>query len=310
MRCFQRLTPRIALPFLVLIAVLSGCDSSVNGFHQPTAGDPYVPQNAQTSPPSSPSAPSPGNTTSPPLASSTSQPVPILTSTPTTLPTVTPTGAPSPSPSPTTPSAQPIALVYGGPGVLTGPDDTLERAEFVAGAAGFTVIEVTEPVPTDLLNSASVWVQPGGPNLSADSYMNRNGMAEQVRDFVSRGGGYVGFCGGAFSAVNNLGLIPGSAWNLKQKTGKIPIDWLGKVRYIHFEDGPYILLSDKSTQVVGTYANGLNAAVRGRFGKGEVFISGVHPEASADWPPTWDPDGPDVDLAEGMIREVAAVPGV
>lgn len=214
----------------------------------------------------------------------------------------------APPVSPPTSKARPIALVYGGPGVLTGRDDTLERAEFVAGAAGFKVIEVTGPVDPAVLNSASVWVQPGGPNLSADSYMNGNGMADQVRDFVSRGGGYVGFCGGAFSALNNLGLIPGSAWNLKLPTEKVPVNWLGKIRYIHFEDGPYLILTDKAAEVVGTYANGSIAVARSHYGKGEVFISGVHPEANSDWPPTYDPDGPDVDLAVGMIREVAAVP--
>jgi glutamine amidotransferase-like uncharacterized protein len=224
---------------------------------------------------------------------------------PASPPKTSPSPAPSASPSP---SGQPIALVYGGPGVLTGRDDTLERAEYVAAQAGFKVIVVTGPVDPATLNSASVWVQPGGPNLSADSFMNANGMAGQVRDFVSRGGGYVGFCGGAFSAVNNLGLIQGSAWNLDQSTEKVAIDWLGKTRWIHFEHGPYIVLSDPKAEVVGKYATGDVAVVRSHYGKGEVFISGVHPEANSDWPPTYDPDGSDTDLAIGMIREVAAVP--
>jgi glutamine amidotransferase-like uncharacterized protein len=60
--------------------------------------------------------------------------------------------------------------------------------------------------------------------------------------------------------------------------------------------------------VVATYANGSTAAARAHYGKGEVFISGVHPEANSDWPPTYDPDGSDVDLAIGMIQEVAALP--
>jgi hypothetical protein len=51
------------------------------------------------------------------------------------------------------------------------------------------------------------------------------------------------------------------------------------------------------------------AAARARYGKGHVFISGPHPEASRYWPPTWDPDGLDNDLAVEMIREVAGRPG-
>jgi glutamine amidotransferase-like uncharacterized protein len=88
----------------------------------------------------------------------------------------------------------------------------------------------------------------------------------------------------------------------------VPVKWLGVTRYIHFQGGPYIELSDKSAQVVGTYPDGSAAVVKSHYGKGEVFISGVHPEANSDWPPTYDPDGSDVDLAVGMIREVAALP--
>jgi glutamine amidotransferase-like uncharacterized protein len=192
--------------------------------------------------------------------------------------------------------------------VLFGRDDTLARAELVATQAGFKVIEINGRVEPEVLDSASVWVQPGGPNLSADAYMNRTGLADQVRDFVRRGGGYVGFCGGAFSAVNNLGLIAGTAWNWPHATAKIPINWLGSIRYIHFENGPYILPASKTTQVVGTYPDGQIAVLRDFYGKGRVFISGVHPEANSDWPPAYDPDGPDVDLAVAMIRSVAAVP--
>lgn len=229
--------------------------------------------------------------------------VPIQPTSSSGQPTVKPTTAPIP-PS----SGKPIALVYGGPGVLFGTGDTLDMARTVAGQAGFQVITVTEPVSIATLNSASVWIQPGGPNLSADSYMNGNGMADQVRDFVKRGGGYVGFCGGAFSAVNNLDLIPGSAWNLNETTRKIPINWQGSIRYIHFQNGPYMNLSSPATEVIATYANGSVAAARGTYGKGKVFLSGIHPEANKYWPPTYDPDGLDQDLAVSMINYVAALP--
>jgi glutamine amidotransferase-like uncharacterized protein len=180
----------------------------------------------------------------------------------------------------------------------------------VAAQAGFQVVEVDSPVDPALLNRASIWIQPGGPNLYADRYMNGNGMADQVRDFVNRGGGYVGFCGGAFSAVNNLGLISGSAYQLGLPTGKVAITWAGLgVRYIHYEEGPYIELDQNSgAQVIGTYPDGSVAVVRANYGRGKVWISGVHEEANSDWPPTHDPDGSDVFLAVQMIQAVAAVP--
>lgn len=200
--------------------------------------------------------------------------------------------------------SRPVAIVYGGPGVLPGPDDTLERAVYVAEMAGFEAVIVTEPVDLKLLSRARVWIQPGGPNLSADQHMNANGMSRQVREFVSKGGGYVGFCGGAFSAVNNLGLIKGSAWNYDEWTGKIPILWMGHTRYMHFEHGPYILLSGNKAEAVGLYADDYVTAARGTYGKGRVFISGVHPEASWGWEPAEDPDGLDTDLAIYMIQWV------
>ncbi|MGK5081774.1 BPL-N domain-containing protein [Bdellovibrionota bacterium FG-1] len=281
---------------LVLIPVLGGCNLPAGPL-----GD-------------IPIEPGPSNGTNLPAPPTfTPTPTPTPTQTPTSTPSATPTPAatasPTPIPTPSaSPSLPPIALVYGGPGVLTGEDDTLIRAELVAQAAGFRVIEVTQPVELAVLNSASIWIQPGGPNLYADAFMNRNGMADQVRDFVNRGGGYVGFCGGAFSAVNNLGLIKGSAYNWNHPTEKVAINWLGTTHYIHFEHGPYIVLADKTVEVVGTYPNGWITAVRGHYGKGEVFISGVHPEASETWPPTYDPDGSDVPLAIGMMQEVAAQP--
>ena len=220
------------------------------------------------------------------------------------LPSPVPSGAPD-SP----PLTPPIALIYGGPGVLTGADDTLELATHVAELAGFETVEVRGRVDTDLLNRASVWVQPGGPNLYADRFMNGNGMTTQVRDFVNRGGGYVGFCGGAYSAMNNLRLIKGSAWRYDEYTMKIPIVWLGAVRFLHFEHGPYIqLAANANAEVVGRYEDGTIAAARANYGRGKVFISGPHPEASQTWPPIADADGSDQEIAIGMLREVAAVP--
>jgi hypothetical protein len=204
---------------------------------------------------------------------------------------------------------KPLAIVYGGPGTLLGPGDTLESALIAAQEAGFETKVITEPVDEATLARARLWVQPGGPNLAADEHMNANGLTLQVREFVRQGGGYVGFCGGAFSAVNNLHLVQGSAWNLGSPTvpAKLPINWQGRTRYLHFEYGPYIQLEDPNFEVIANYPNGEVAAVRGHFGKGEVFITGVHPEAGPGWNPMEDPDGLDHDLAIGMMREVAGL---
>jgi glutamine amidotransferase-like uncharacterized protein len=200
----------------------------------------------------------------------------------------------------------PLALVYSGPGVLDGVDDTLERAEFVAREAGFQVVRTNKPVPDSLLRKARLWVQPGGPNFEADTYMSNNGMAEQVRSWVQAGGGFVSFCGGTYSAFNSLKLMKGQARTFDAETSKQPIQWFGKLHYIHFETGPYLILHSPTTQVVGTYSDGKVAVARDFYGNGRVFVSGVHPEASPFWSPAEDPDGLDTALAIEMIQWVTA----
>lgn len=202
-----------------------------------------------------------------------------------------------------------IALVFGGAGTETDdPTGSFAAAMHSAKAAGFIAQAVTEALPRETWNKASVWIQPGGTNFDQAYDMQRTGLFEQVKKFVADGGGYVGWCAGAFMAQSygalGLGLIPGMAWRWSKGAFKTPVRWKGRTRYVHFENGPQ-LQEVEGLEVFATYSNGSLAAGKARYGKGKVVISGVHPEALQDWWPEEDPDGLDIDLASEMILEAA-----
>ena len=59
--------------------------------------------------------------------------------------------------------------------------------------------------------------------------------------------------------------------------------------------------------MIAYYPNHQVAAARATYGKGKVFVTGLHPEAPQDWRDYYhlnDPDGSDEDLAVEMINWV------
>ncbi len=219
------------------------------------------------------------------------------------------------------------ALVYKGPGAC---DDGCYQAAFMmALKAGYDPVFVG---PTEL-NSASndadkqklfkdvaLWVQPGGHSKQVLQAMTVQ-MVDSLRAFVKQGGGYVGFCAGAFASTEYVGttgylgydLLPGSTkvYKSKRVADIIPIKWNGKIRQMYWEGGPYLyalprLGTDASNaEPIAYYPNGQIAAARALYGKGKVFVTGMHPEAPQDWRDYYhliDSDGSDEELALEMIQ--------
>lgn len=129
-----------------------------------------------------------------------------------------------------------------------------------------------------------------------------------VRDFVSNGGCYIGFCLGGYMAGHDPGysLIPAGddvsdeidEPNAQVKDDDdtiIQVDWTfstgkkagtpEKKRWVYFQDGPVFTLGDHSpAKVLARYSsNGDVAALLNPFGKGWVANVGPHPEANQDW---------------------------
>jgi hypothetical protein len=230
-----------------------------------------------------------------------------------------------------------IALIYQGPGSCSLAEGDAgksgygcsEAASDVALAAGLQVKFVgpndlsDSSTATDVANlfkNAKVWIQPGGIAETAFFTMSFR-LRTEIVSFVSNGGGYVGFCAGAFMATANIGasryagfgIFPGITHALGyesiiagQDYTLMPVTWNGFHRTMYFEGGPYLGVEGTSAEVVATFDDtGLVAAARATYGKGRVFISGPHPEAPLIWSSedgVIDPDGSDAALAVHMVK--------
>ena len=198
---------------------------------------------------------------------------------------------------------RPLALVYRGPASSPGiPADTERflrtcsqrfRIEFCGPRAG------DEPVDATTLARASLYVQPGGGDDYAAAWDSVRAYAEPLRDFVRRGGRYLGICMGGYLAGSGPGfdLLPGNCDDYTTtrhaevhdaRNAVITVDWpappRAPLRRVFYQDGPYFWLRRGATgRVLARYTNGLIAAMVVPFGKGTVGVSGPHPEADRSW---------------------------
>ena len=222
--------------------------------------------------------------------------------------------------------ARPVALIYKGDGSCL--EGCSEASAEVAAKAGFQPRFVgpedlnsnsSDADVAELFREARVWIQPGGVAVTALYTMSPE-LRESIRAFVASGGGYVGFCAGAFMATQRigssryagLGILPGFTAPYYSNPIKPSLDyslpvvtWGGLRRQVFFEGGPYFYGFQDRAEAIASYESGYTAAVRAFFGKGRVFVSGPHPEAPLVWTEEdgiFDPDGIDQDLAVQMVR--------
>lgn len=206
------------------------------------------------------------------------------------------------------------ALVWGGPGACQ--DGCIEAALHVTKLAGFDpMLVTTENFDASLFESAKIWVQPGGKSGTASNAM---GAANRsiIKNFVANGGGYVGFCAGAFLAtpkvgqtsVKGLGIIDGKTKVFRRASGYPSVEKMitpEGIKYHYWEGGPWFSFTTSQLQKVTVKSrynttNGINA-IETTFGKGRISVSGTHPEA-----PQWWYDDGHIKDADGLDHEVAA----
>ncbi len=169
-------------------------------------------------------------------------------------------------PAPVTKSKN-IALVYDGPGAC--PEDCSKASADTARLAGFTPKMVgpnaltansTPQQIADLFKDVAIWVQPGGKSRDAYLAMTPT-LRNSLISFIKDGGGYVGFCAGAFittkwigtTGVQGFGIFPGSTAPLGTGSHRETVTWQGKTREIYFEGGPYMYNVDSSVEVTAYY---------------------------------------------------------
>jgi glutamine amidotransferase-like uncharacterized protein len=218
---------------------------------------------------------------------------------------------------------KPLALVYFGPGSCS--EDCTKSAEQVAQNTGYQTERVG---PTEwpsnrvsqLFDVAKIWIQPGGQSVIVSKNMFP-ALKQKIRDFVSSGGGYVGFCAGGFFSTKKvgrteyegLGIVPGKTelFDERLTVKMLPFQWMGVEKILYWEGGPKFILSKEEmvqVEVISTYAAGEVAAIRTTYGNGRVFVVGPHPEAPKSWRDYYrlnDSDGLDLPLAEEMVKWAA-----
>jgi glutamine amidotransferase-like uncharacterized protein len=220
------------------------------------------------------------------------------------------------------------ALIYNGPGACT--DGCYDAAFQVALEAGYDPVFIGEKAldiqstsadVKTLFQNAAVWIQPGGKSKTQMTSITET-LKNAIDDFVKLGGGYVGFCAGAFSSTGvvgttntlGFGFMPGNTivYPSNNEAEIIPLQWEGKTRQVYWEGGPYLTAIPKgAAELIATYPNGKVAAARSRYGKGRAFVTGLHPEAPQDWRDYYhltDTDGLDHDLAIEMINWASSAP--
>lgn len=223
-----------------------------------------------------------------------------------------------------------IALIFSGSGACR--EDCAKAGVDAAVLAGLVPVPVTGKELTSssspeqvaqFFEHVKVWVMPGGYARNELSAISTR-MKAELKEFVRKGGGYVGWCAGAFAAtarigtvgVPGLGLMSGNTVLFSARSrrnaygGSIEkTTWLNEIRYFYFEGGPRFYNLPSTVEVVGRFDDQISvSAVRSTYGSGRVFLTGTHPEA-----PTWwwsgtgiqDPDGSDLDYAAQMIRWAA-----
>ncbi len=214
------------------------------------------------------------------------------------------------------------ALVWGGPGACT--DGCIDGAVHVTKLAGFDPMIVTpENFDKSLLESAKVWVQPGGKSGSASKAMGP-AVREEIKKFIANGGGYVGFCAGAFlttpkvgeTSVTGLGIVDGKTRVYRKAKGYPSVEKMitpdGATQYHYWEGGPWFQFTTAQSQKVSVKSryvttNAVNA-IETTYGKGRISVSGTHPEAPQWWyddSHITDPDGLDNELAASMVKWAA-----
>jgi glutamine amidotransferase-like uncharacterized protein len=148
------------------------------------------------------------------------------------------------------------------------------------------------------LNSMSVsqlmayrlMIIPGGNFIAIGDGLTSSATA-RIRNAVHRGVNYMGICAGAFLAgdgpYNSLNLTSGVQFEFYADESRgirkaaVTITGIGAPALEQYwEDGPQLT---GWGAVVGKYPDGTPAIVEGSSGKGWVILTGVHPEAPANW---------------------------
>jgi hypothetical protein len=227
---------------------------------------------------------------------------------------------------------RPVALVYGDR--FSGPadgDDTGALAQMLAATPNwdFEVVIVGSAGQRSVRAALAdprvrLYAQPGADGDDTAAFRRQRRDRPAIRDFVRRGGRYLGICMGGFLAEPGFfGVFRGRVDEYYSSPGAsvrtpdpalVPVTWRGAPRRMYFQDGGFMVpkragkKDAAGVSVLARYSNGAIAALVAPRWRGKVGLCGPHPEA----PPDWYADaglvygGPTQDLGDDLIDTLMA----
>lgn len=145
-------------------------------------------------------------------------------------------------------------------------------------------------IEDDFFDDVDIVAFPGGDGDSESWHYLMKHHAPRIRDFVARGGRYLGICMGAYWAgshyfdiledVDAVQYITQPNTCTRRPHAKaMPVTWFGNPVKMYFYDGCALVGDPTKFETVATYSNGdPMAIIQGRIG-----IIGCHPEAEYNW---------------------------
>jgi len=184
--------------------------------------------------------------------------------------------------------------VYAGSGAVLAGD-----VEYALERLGISYREVDESfIKGGGLVDCSALIIPGGYTARYVSTLGEDGFRE-IREFVKRGGLYIGICAGAYIAAERveveghpkgLGII--DIENVRRRgMGLVKItitnmshplaEGCPKTMSIWYQNGPY-MKPGKGVEVIARYDEEYAAIVCSTYGDGRVVVFSPHPEGSLE----------------------------
>jgi glutamine amidotransferase-like uncharacterized protein len=183
-------------------------------------------------------------------------------------------------------------LLFNGTG--TSPSDVtavesvlsaLKLAYATANTAQIDAMSLSKLVSYKLL------IVPGGNSITIGNKLSKAATTNIHNAVVNNGLHYLGICAGSFfggySKYNGLNLTNGVWFNFYADESKgihkaaVLLSYPnGTNMDVYWQDGPQL---SGWGEIISKYPDGAPAMVEGHSGKGWVILSGVHPEAPANW---------------------------
>jgi len=185
-----------------------------------------------------------------------------------------------------------LVLLFNGTGTTASDVSAVETILSTKGLKYSTANSAQLDAMTETqLKTYKLLIVPGGNSITIGDNLKASATANVHNAIVTGGLHYLGICAGGFfggySIYNGLNLTSGVWFHVYADEGKgigqeaveISTPSSGTMDQ-YWQDGPQFT---GWGSIVAKYPDGTPAIVEGKSGAGWVILSGVHPEAPADW---------------------------